>query len=391
MTPIKIAFTVAILVTLVGCILWLVDLARRARMYSELKPRLDKLVVEESRLQTAQTAWLQHKQQAEAALDRLVQEKTLGFPWLASAWADYIALQESKQANRLESKRRPAPSAAQLVRASSAKRREAEKAWRVLKYQLAYYEALFPWLVDFREEGSSAVIQQTAPDRSAEGDDDQDEVDVASRWLTPSEYESLAPGEKYQLALDRYWKEKKSSWQLGRDYERFIGYLFESAGCAVYYQGIVEGLDDLGRDLIVMYQDGHVEIVQCKYWSYKRQVHEKHVFQLYGTLIAYRVDHATQQVSGALVTSTTLTERAREFAAILGINVVEREPIDAYPCIKCNVSQLGKIYHLPFDQQYDKTRIVLAKGERYAWTIDEAEHAGFRRAMRWDGSTDTAR
>lgn len=49
--------------------------------------------------------------------------------------------------------------------------------------------------------------------------------------------------------------------------------------------------------------------------------------------------------------------------------------------IKCNVNQGNKIYHLPFDQQYDRTQIC-KPGEFYAYTVKEAVTAGFRRAYR---------
>ncbi|WP_439794691.1 sunset domain-containing protein [Turicimonas muris] len=42
----------------------------------------------------------------------------------------------------------------------------------------------------------------------------------------------------------------------------------------------------------------------------------------------------------------------------------------------------NKIYHLPFDQQYDKTRID-KPGEYWVKTVKEAEKLGFRRAYRW--------
>ena len=56
---------------------------------------------------------------------------------------------------------------------------------------------------------------------------------------------------------------------------------------------------------------------------------------------------------------------------------------NGYPCIKCNISADGtKIYHLPFDQQYDNVKIETHKGEFYCATVKEAEDAGFRRAFR---------
>lgn len=51
--------------------------------------------------------------------------------------------------------------------------------------------------------------------------------------------------------------------------------------------------------------------------------------------------------------------------------------------IKCNIGNNGeKIYHLPFDQQYYRTEIK-SPGEFYAWTVEEAVNAGFRRAFKY--------
>ncbi|GEM_PF-6509305 len=56
-----------------------------------------------------------------------------------------------------------------------------------------------------------------------------------------------------------------------------------------------------------------------------------------------------------------------------------------YPIIKCNVNQATKekIYHLPFDQQYDRTQINASMNEFYATTCAEAENRGFCRAMKY--------
>ena len=55
--------------------------------------------------------------------------------------------------------------------------------------------------------------------------------------------------------------------------------------------------------------------------------------------------------------------------------------------IKCNINRLSgeKIYHLPFDINYDKTVIDPAQGEFYAATVQQAESAGFRRTHKWTG------
>jgi hypothetical protein len=51
--------------------------------------------------------------------------------------------------------------------------------------------------------------------------------------------------------------------------------------------------------------------------------------------------------------------------------------------IKGNISRSGeRIYHLPFQQFYPKTRIEESKGERWLCTEQEAVEAGWRRSLR---------
>ena len=50
--------------------------------------------------------------------------------------------------------------------------------------------------------------------------------------------------------------------------------------------------------------------------------------------------------------------------------------------IKGNISRSGRIYHLPGQRDYDRTRIDPARGERWFCTETEARAAGWRRAER---------
>jgi hypothetical protein len=87
-----------------------------------------------------------------------------------------------------------------------------------------------------------------------------------------------------------------------------------------------------------------------------------------------------------LYTTTKLSDTAKSFAESLGIEGHEEVPLEIYPLIKCNINRRTKekIYHLPFDQQYDN--IVIDPPEEFiALTVDEAEKAGFRRAFKWLG------
>lgn len=320
------------------------------------------------------------------AIVQLAKEKSVGFPWLAKAYADYYHLLDLRAADSLARKGHPAYKAAEAIREQAGRRRAAEEAYRVLKYQLAYYENLFPWLVEFKGEDLDDLIRQTIERKETDKEVDGEPDDPAKKWLAQAEWDKLPTAKKFQMALDRYWQKPKSKWEIGRDYERYVGYLYEKDGYAVHYHGIVEGFDDLGRDLICTGK-GKVDIVQCKRWSAEKLIHEKHIFQLYGSVIAYGIDNHGAKASARFVTSTKLSERATQFAKVLGIRVDQEFAPKPYPSIKCNVARKDgeKIYHLPFDQQYDTTVIEPKRGECYVETVAEAERLGFRRAFRWRG------
>lgn len=385
---------------------WIVGLRRKAQLYEVYRPKIDSLDQErrafDQTLEAFKQARQRHKeevQQDKEAISKLAAEKSVGFPWLATAYADYFALIDEKRARALSSKKRPAPKAAEEVRQIKKEKREAEKNWRILRYRLLYYEKLFPWLEDFVDEDVDEyirVVQQA--NRPIEVT--EEEPDPARHYLSPGEYQSLTPTEKYQRALDRYQRpKKKTAWQIGRDFERYVGYKYESLGYDVEYMGIVQGLEDLGRDIIAK-KNGATHIVQCKYWSKRKQIHEKHLFQLFGTVIEYIIrkagnrDDKSQLFDGLeaigritpyFVTSTALSDTAKDVARALRIKTVENVKIGTYPLVKCNVARRDgqRIYHLPFDQQYDRIKIEPHRGECYVETVAEAERLGFRRAWRW--------
>jgi hypothetical protein len=124
------------------------------------------------------------------------------------------------------------------------------------------------------------------------------------------------------------------------------------------------------------------EIVQAKCWSKAKVLHEKHLFQLFGTTVHYRLANPSNQVTPVLTTTTSLSEVALEVSRALGIRVDSIPLPSSYAMIKCNInpSTREKIYHLPFDQQHDRTQ-VSRSGECYVETVKEAEHHGFRRRL----------
>lgn len=302
-------------------------------------------------------------------------------PFLAKQFSDFMYVNDLLDADYLETKSRPAFTAAEKVREIAKQKRVLQEQCKLQEYQLNLYETAFPWLAEFKEISSEDLQQLASVDTAPDS-----EYSSLKKWLSPQEYQSLPSAERLQLALERYTKRQKTNWQIGIEYERYVGYCYERKGYKVRYFGATEGLEDMGRDLIVT-QGKKLFVIQCKRWSTEKTIHEKHIFQLYGTTILQKLENPDKRVSGLFITTTTLSELAKSCADYLHITVVENYPLREYPLIKCNISKNGeKNYHLPFDQQYDRVMVEPDDGDCYASTVQEAESKGFRHAWRWHSS-----
>lgn len=303
------------------------------------------------------------------------------FPVLATIIADYENAKDLALENNLRYKDRPAVKAADEVKKIRGEKRILIAENRAYKWELLHLKKLLPWLEDIEEEAITPVHDYINANFA--------ENDSAGFWLTPDEYMRLRSTEKYQLALNRYCTRYKSNQEIGTEYERFIGYMYETMGYKVEFVGIEKGLEDLGRDLICT-NDKEVLIVQCKCWSNKKNkvIREKYINQLCGTALMYKIKHpeCKKTIKPVFVSTVPYSDMAKEFAKCLNIQCIV-QPLEKYPMVKCNInlSTNEKIYHLPFDQQYDKCVINKKLGECYVMTVQEAENKGFRRARRWLG------
>jgi hypothetical protein len=312
-----------------------------------------------------------------------------GRKWLARFIADADRALDESIANKLRYKSHPARKSAEEVSEARAQRRVFKERAKFLEFQLLSYKEYFPFLEEYEE----MILDESVP---LSGNEDNlgalEEADPVLKYVPKSEYEKLSMSERNQLALDRYLKSNLSQSAIGRFYERFLGYQYESEGWTVDYFGIVKGYEDLGRDLVCK-RDSKTFIVQAKCWAAEKLIHEKHIFQLFGTTQLYLMNNSGEglfppNVKAIFITSTSLSPVAHKAAEWLKIEVRENVPLDkTYPIIKCNINQTTKerIYHLPFDQQYDRTKIIPALGEMYVRTVREAEAKGFRRAYRHAG------
>lgn len=304
------------------------------------------------------------------------------YPVVASVISDYETLYLRQYADALDwgNNIKRQQKMTSLVELRKWARGEIEK-YKIASYQLQYLLALYPALQD--------VLDTDYCDLRVERDKIP-EYDYTRDYLSKEEWAQLSESERNQLALDRYIEShNKTKWQIGRDYEMYIGYTYEQNGWTVQYTGIEMGFEDLGRDLIAQ-KDGKIEIVQCKYWSESKTIHEKHVMQLYGTVIAYQIQNPRvppDRINAVFITNIQLSDTARKFADVLDVHVREHVPKDDYPRIKCNIGkdEYGDktyIYHLPMDLNYDSVKLD-KPGECKVFTVKEAEDKGFRRAFKW--------
>ena len=301
-----------------------------------------------------------------------------GRRWAADYLAEIYAKRHDLVAYNLTIQKRAARKAAEEIKSMRQEKKQLFAENKLLKDKITLYQDYFPFLADLDEE-----IMCNPSDEFDQAGNISKDFDNARRYLTADEYAKLSVTQRNQLALDRYLSGNLSKVQIGRLYEMYLGWLYEKNGYAVTYNGIEQGVEDMGRDLICV-KPNETVIVQAKCWSKNKTIHEKHVYQLYGTVCTYKIEHPdVKKVHAFLYVTTQLSPVARAAAQMLKIEVEEDFALDKnFPMIKCNIGKSGeKIYHHPFDQQYNKT-LIREPGEMYCRTVKEAEAQGFRRARR---------
>lgn len=324
--------------------------------------------------------------QKDILFEQIKKKNNESLEYISSLISDHLTLQYEISAKYLETKKHPAYKEAQRLRELKEESKEIVQRNKMLQYKYEFLFQLFPdlelYVDDIESIKELSNLSNLGEIESA--------TDRTRHYLSREEYKSLSENERNQLALDRYIKWQKSKWQIGRDYELFIGYEYAKSGWDVEYFGIERQLEDMGRDLIAT-KGNEIHIIQCKYWAQHKLIHEKHIAQLYGTTVQFILSSLSpKKVVPVFATNISLSDTAKSFAKYLDVNLIENKPMTEFPRIKCNINrdECGtetKIYHLPIDQQYDRTKIC-NKGEFFAFSVQEAVNAGFRRAWRWYGN-----
>lgn len=308
------------------------------------------------------------------------------FKEVASMHADVESLVFTDSANWLKYKPHPALTSAEEVKRMKKLYNQILKKSKEIEYKYEFILSTFPEIEEY-VNNDQELLWIAEHFSYSEIDNLRDR---RKDYLSEEEYRRLSEDQRSQLALDRYVQNRsKSKWQIGRDYEMCCAFHLIGKGYLVEMHGIKYQREDLGRDLIAIKQIGglfgnEILIIQCKNWSPEHEIHENIIMQLFGTTIEYQLSHESlkSKITPVLMIPpySRISKMALSFANKLNIKI-ERVPFSEFPRIKCNVNNGQKIYHLPFDQQYDRTEIKL-KDEFFAHTVAEATSHGFRRAQK---------
>lgn len=187
----------------------------------------------------------------------------------------------------------------------------------------------------------------------------------------------------YQISQADHWTElyfknqHHPKKEVGRMYERYIGYLKEQEGYSVEYHGINLRFKDNGIDLICK-KGNEVLLVQCKRLSHTKEVHEDVLNKLRGSLEVYKAKTSNNNVKAEVCSSAQFGEDAIDAAKIHNITI-SVIPFDAsYPSFKCNIYKGVKHFFPIYHPIYDKISINPELSECYCKTAQEAYEKGFQ-------------
>lgn len=214
--------------------------------------------------------------------------------------------------------------------------------------------------------------------------------------FSKDEWAKLPPIKKLDIILERYIDKKKSKLEIGLEFERYCGYLYEKNGYKVKYNGILNGLSDGGIDLIAENEIKKIYI-QCKYWGNNKVIRENSISQLFGSSLSRAISEGEttesffkkvkeEKIRMVVLTKTELSGEAKEFCKKLNILFKENMKMkNNYPRVKL-VEGKEKIFYIPTDQKYD-TICCSSPYKNYSRTLtcEKAAEEGYRHSYRWSG------
>lgn len=214
--------------------------------------------------------------------------------------------------------------------------------------------------------------------------------------ISKEKWQKLTYIEKLDLILEKYKSSWKDKLNIGLEFERYCGYIFEKTGFKVKYWGILNGKKDGGIDLIAKKKE-KILYIQCKYWGNSKTIRENTISQLFGASLKMAIDDGetyetfikkvkSKKIEMMLLTKTELSKEAKEFCKKLDIVYFENIKIEDYPRVKL-VEGTEKIFYIPTDLQYDNI-IFNSTNKEYKRVISckEADNLGYRHCFKWRGN-----
>ena len=302
-------------------------------------------------------------------------------PTMIEIYNDFYEKYMANLENYFKFKKNPSYKSADYIR-------EIKEEFKVLQIENRKLKLL---LSEFMEEG-----KQEEKEKEENTFDNFQKAYQYSR-ISKEEWKKLTYIQKLDLTVTRYKEKWKNKLNIGLEFERYCGYLYEKSGYTVEYNGILKGKSDGGIDLIA-YNKNKKIYIQCKYWSVHKQIRENTITQLFGSALKMAMDNGesyesfiekvkAEKIRIALLTKTELSEDAKKFCSILNIIYKENIEINSnYPIIK-GVEGEERIFYIPTDFHYDniKYKSTYKKYCRFK-TCEEAEKMGYRHCYKWTGN-----
>ena len=157
-------------------------------------------------------------------------ESRFPFNYVSSLYTDAITAVFDRAASNLQFKPNPAYTAAETVKSLKREVRRYIEEYRIMLYKYEYLLKQFPELEKYVDDYEA--IEATCGEVRI--DEVKNDIRQGQRLDIKEEYNSMEADERNQLALDRYINgNSKSKWEIGRDYELYIGYRFREEGWEV--------------------------------------------------------------------------------------------------------------------------------------------------------------
>ena len=141
------------------------------------------------------------------------------FRHVAEMYADWETIVYEKAAHFQRTKPHPAIKRAEEIKELREKTRTHIREFKEMKFKYLFLLDAFPELKQYVDDAEALAHLADYKDF----EDFKNERDEVFDWVSPEEYRNMSEVKRNQLALDRYKNRPKNRWEIGIEYELFIG------------------------------------------------------------------------------------------------------------------------------------------------------------------------